>query len=87
MTSISRLTSVATLVYLLFDRQRGGVYWTVYGGSIAASVVLAVVGNGHVNKAVTRYNDLLRQPRVGLSVSPVPLTGQAALGAGVAWKF
>ncbi|WP_461137987.1 hypothetical protein [Spirosoma pomorum] len=87
MTSISRLTSVATLVYLLFDRQRGGVYWTVYGGSIAASVVLAVIGNGHVNKAVTRYNELLRQPRVGLSVSPVPLTGQAALGAGVAWEF
>jgi hypothetical protein len=87
LTSVSRLTSVATLVYIIFDRQRGGVYWTVYGGSIVASVALAMVANGHVNKAVTRYNELLRQPRVGLSVAPVPLTGQAAVGAGVSWKF
>jgi len=87
LTSVSRLTSVATLVYIIFDRQRGGVYWTIYGGSIVASVALSMVANGHVNKAVTRYNELLRQPRVGLSVAPVPLTGQAALGAGIAWKF
>jgi hypothetical protein len=87
LTSVSRLTSLATLVYIIFDRQRGGVYWTVYGGSIVASVALALVANGHVNKAVVRYNELLRQPRVGLSVAPVPLTGQAAIGAGVSLKF
>lgn len=88
LTTISRLTSLATLVYVLFNPNgRNGTYYTVYGGSVAASLTLLIVGNSQVNKAVTRYNQLLRQPRVGLSSQPVPLTGRTAVGAGMAWTF
>ena len=88
MTTLSRLTSLATLAYVLFNPSgRNGTYWIVYGSSIAASLTFSVVGNSHVNRAVARYNELMRQPRVGLSVTPVPLTGQATLGAGIAWGF
>lgn len=88
LTTLSRLTSLATLAYVFFDKNgRNGTYWVVYGSSVAASLTLAAIGNGQVNKAVTRYNELLRQPRVGFSVAPVPLTGRAAVGAGVAWSF
>lgn len=89
MRTLSQLTSLTTLAYLVFspDRGRNGTYWIVYGSSIAASLTLSFIGNRHVNKAVTRYNELLLQPRVGLSASPVPLTGQPAIGAGLAWSF
>ena len=88
LTTFTRLTSVATLVYALLNRKgNNDTYWVVYGSSVAASLTFTIVGNGQVNKAVNRYNELLRQPRVGLSVSPVPLTGQVAFGAGVAWRF
>jgi hypothetical protein len=88
LTTLSRLTSLATLVYVFFDKNgRNGTYWVVYGSSVAASLTFSVIGNGQINKAVTRYNQLLRQPRVGFSVAPVPLTGRAAVGAGVAWEF
>lgn len=88
LTTLSRLTALVPLAYILFQRNtRNGTYWTVYGGSVAASLTLSIIGNGQVNRAVTRYNSLLRQPRVGLSVEPVSLTGQAAVGGGVAWSF
>ena len=87
-TTLSRLTSLATLGYVIFNKNgSNGTYWVVYGSTIAASLTLSIIGNGHVNKAVTRYNELLRQPRIGLAVDPVPLTGQAALGAGITLRF
>lgn len=89
MRTLSQVASVASLVYLVLSpgRGRNDTYWIVYGSSIAASLTLSVIGNRQVNKAVTRYNELLLQPRVGLSASPVPLTGQVAVGAGLAWSF
>lgn len=88
LTTLSRLTALVPLAYILVRRNtRNGTYWTVYGGSVAASLTLSIIGNGQVNRAVTRYNGLLRQPRVGLSVEPVSVTGQAAVGAGIAWGF
>lgn len=88
MTTLSRLVGLAPLVYILIPKNRNnGAYWTVVGGSIAASLTFNIIGNSQVNKAVTRYNQLLRQPRVGLSVAPVSLTGQLALGASVSWGF
>ncbi|AUD05144.1 hypothetical protein [Spirosoma pollinicola] len=87
-TTLSRLTALVPLAYILLSSNRtGGTYWTVYGGSIAASLTLSIIGNAQINKAVTRYNQLLRQPRVGISFSPVPLTGQLAAGVGVSWGF
>jgi hypothetical protein len=59
----------------------------VYGGSLVTSLTLTIIGNGQVNKAVTRYNDMLSQPRIGLSASPIPMTGQIAVGAGVSLGF
>ncbi|RIV22482.1 hypothetical protein DYU11_15815 [Fibrisoma montanum] len=86
-TTLSRLTSLATLAYVLVNNNgRKGAYWTVYGGSIAAALTFTIIGNGQVNKAVTRYNQLLRQPRVGLSTAPMP-NGQVAVGVGVAYGF
>ena len=88
MTTLSRLVGLAPLAYILVQRSRNnGTYWTVFGGSIVASLTFNVIGNGQVNKAVSRYNQMLRQPRVGLSATPVPLTGQTAVGAGASWRF
>ncbi|MFD2571385.1 hypothetical protein ACFSUS_12120 [Spirosoma soli] len=88
MTTLGRLTALIPLGYILLRRgNNNATYWTVYGGSIAATLTFTIIGNGQVNKAVTRYNQMLRQPRVGFSLSSIPLTGQAAVGAGVSWGF
>lgn len=88
MTTLSRLTALLPLGYILLKQnQNKGTYWTLYGGSIVASLAFTIIGNSQINRAVTRYNELLRQPRVGLSVAPIHLTGQASVGAGVAWQF
>lgn len=91
LTTLSRLTALVPLVYILLQNGRGrynsGAYWTVYGTSIAASLTMSIISNSQVRKAVTRYNEMLRQPRIGMSVAPVPLTGRVAVGAGVAWSF
>lgn len=87
-TTLSRLTALVPLAYTILTRnQNNGTYWTVYGGSIAASLTLSIIGNSQINKAVTRYNELLRQPRMGVSFAPVPLTGQLAAGVGISWGF
>lgn len=88
LTTLSRLTSLATLAYVLFSKNgSNSTYWIVYGSSIGASLTFLAIGSGHVNKAVTRYNEMLRQPRVGMSVAPIPLTGSQAIGVGVACRF
>ena len=88
MTTLSRIVGLVPLGYVLLNRNtNNGTYWTVYGGSVAASLTLAIIGNSQVNKAVGRYNDMMRQPRVGFSATSVPLTGQTAVGAGVVWGF
>ena len=89
LTKVGQLTALFPLVYILFqsNRQSPGTYWTVVGGTAVTSLTLTIIGNSHVNKAVTRYNEMLRQPRVSISASPVSLTGQPALGVGVSWGF
>lgn len=90
LVTVGRITALVPLAYILFqnnNRYSGGAYWTVYGGSLVASLTLTLVGNGQVNKAVSRYNEMLSQPRVGLSASPIPMTGQMALGVGVSLGF
>ena len=88
MTTLSRVIGLIPLGYVLLNRNtNNGTYWTVYGGSVVASLTLGIIGNSQVNKAVGRYNEMMRQPRVGLSAAPVLLTGQYALGAGVSWGF
>lgn len=88
MTTLGRLVGLAPLAYILIRKNRNsGTYWTVLGGSAAVSLTFSIIGNGQVNKAVSRYNQMLRQPRVGMFISPVPLTGQTAVGAGVSWGF
>lgn len=88
LTTLSRLTSLAPLAVLVLSGNRSGsTYWTVAGGSVVASLTMSIIGNSQVYKAVTRYNEMLRQPRLGVSVVPVPLTGQVAVGSGIAWSF
>lgn len=88
LTTLSRLTALVPLAYIVLSTNRtGGTYWTVYGGSIVASLALSIIGNGQINKAVTRYNELLRQPRMGVSLAPIPLTGQVAAGVGLSYGF
>ena len=90
LVTVGRLTALVPLAYILFqnnNRYSGGAYWTVYGSSLVASLTLTFVGNGQVKKAVTRYNEMLSQPRVGLSASPILMTGQMAIGAGVSLGF
>lgn len=88
LTTLGRLTGLVQLAYVIFQRNRSnGTYWTVFGGSVAATLTFTIIGNSHVNKGVTRYNQLLRQPRVGFSAVPVSATGQMAVGPGVSWGF
>ncbi len=88
MTTLSRIVGLIPLGYVLINRNTtNGAYWTVYGGSVVASLTLGIIGNSQVNKAVGRYNEMMRQPRVGVSAAPIPLTGQYALGAGISWGF
>ena len=89
MITLGRLVSVVPLAYILLNNGNGstGTYWTVFGGTIAASVTFTIIGNSQVNKAVMRYNELLRQPRIGVSVIAIPGTGQYTVGPGIAWSF
>jgi hypothetical protein len=88
LTTLSRLTALIPLGYIILTKSpSSGAYWTVYGGSLVASLTCSIIGNSQVNKAVTRYNQMLRQPRIGLSVDPVSLTRQAAVGVGIAYGF
>ncbi|QDK83012.1 hypothetical protein EXU85_32155 [Spirosoma sp. KCTC 42546] len=87
-TTLSRLTALVPLAYILLSNNRtNGAYWSVYGGSIAASLTLSIIGNSQVNKAVKRYNEMLRQPRIGFSADPVSLTGRTAIGVGISLGF
>ncbi|MVM40283.1 hypothetical protein GO730_25950 [Spirosoma sp. HMF3257] len=87
-TTLSRLTALVPLAYILLSNNRtNGTYWSVYGGSIVASLTLSIIGNSQVNKAVIRYNEMLRQPRIGLSADPVSLTGRTAIGVGLSYGF
>lgn len=89
LTKVGQLTALFPLVYILFqnNRQSVGAYWTVVGGTAATSLTLTIIGNSHVRKSVRRYNEMLRQPRVGVLINSVPLTGQTAAGVGVNWRF
>lgn len=91
MTTLGRVVGVVPLAYTLYtllnNRGSTGAYWTVTGVSIAASVTFTIIGNSQVNKAVLRYNEMLRQPRLGLSITPVPGVGQYAVGPGITWSF
>lgn len=94
-TTVSRLTALVPLVYF-FTRTRSvgfnsGEYWTVYGGSIVLAFGTVIVANTQVNKAVGRYNTMLRQvPRtayqVGAVLTPTSL-GTFAPGVGGRLKF
>ena len=91
MTTLGRVVAIVPLAYtiitLLNNRVSSGAYWTVSGGSFAASNTFTIIGNSQVNKAVMRYNEMLRQPRLGMSITPVPGTGQFAVGPGITWSF
>lgn len=91
MITLGRVVAIVplayTLVTLLNNRVSNGTYWTVSGASFAASITFTIIGNSQVNKAAMRYNELLRQPRIGMSISPLPGTGQYAVGPGITWSF
>lgn len=87
-TTISRLTGLASLAYFITtgSTTRSGQYWTVYGGSVVLALGTVIVANSQVNKAVGRYNTMLRQVpasvlRVGAVYTPTPL-GTSVVGVG-----
>ncbi|MEZ0609226.1 hypothetical protein ACAW74_11955 [Fibrella sp. WM1] len=94
-TTVSRLTALVPLVYF-FTRTKSvgfnsGEYWTVYGGSVVLAFGTVIIANTQVNKAVARYNTMLRQVpraeyRVGAALSPTPL-GTYAVGVGGTLRF
>ena len=94
-TTISRLTALVPLVYFFTRTQsvgfNSGEYWTIYGGSIALSLGTVIVANTQVNRAVSRYNTMLRQVpsgtiRLGATLAPTPF-GTPAIGVGGAVRF
>ncbi|WP_310589088.1 hypothetical protein [Fibrella forsythiae] len=87
-TTISRLTGLVSLAYFITtgSRSNAGQYWTVYGSSLALSLGTIIVANSQVNKAVGRYNTMLRQVppnaiRVGAVYTPTSL-GTSVVGFG-----
>ncbi|ARK13483.2 hypothetical protein [Fibrivirga algicola] len=87
-TTISRLTGLASLAYFVTtgSTSRSGQYWTVYGGSVVLALGTVIIANAQVNKAVGRYNTMLRQVpsgvlRVGAAYTPTPL-GTSVVGVG-----
>lgn len=90
-TTVSRLTAIAPFIYFL--TQRSGVrfnsreYWTIYIGSVAASLGVSIYGNSQVNKAVKQYNSVLREARLGVSVQSLPSNATPVMGVGVRGKF
>jgi hypothetical protein len=91
LNTISQLTALAPLAYLLFQEKgsqtRTREYWYFYLGSIAASLGLSIAGNVKVSKAVKRYNQVLLENRLGFSIAPLPGTGRAAVGLGWVGRF
>jgi hypothetical protein len=80
-TTISRLTGLISLAYFITQTRSSsyspGQYWTVYGGSIALGFGTIIIANTQVNKAVARYNTMLRQVptgyiRMGAAYTPTP---------------
>ncbi|OIN57955.1 hypothetical protein [Arsenicibacter rosenii] len=90
-TTVSRVIAIAPFLYFL--TQRSGVrfnsreYWTIYIGSVAASLGVSIYGNSQVNKAVKQYNTVLREARVGVSLQQLPGTSQPVMGVGIRGKF
>lgn len=88
-TTISRLTGLVSLAYFITTGSRNNSasqYWTVYGSSLALSLGTIIVANSQVNKAVGRYNTMLRQVppnviRVGAVYAPTSL-GTSVVGFG-----
>ncbi|HEY0110996.1 MAG TPA: hypothetical protein VGB67_15255, partial [Fibrella sp.] len=88
--TISRLTALVPLVYFFTRtssvRFNSAEYWAVYGGSTVLAFGTIVVANTQVNKAVGRYNTMLRQVptgyiRMGAAYTPTPL-GTSVMGIG-----
>ena len=90
-TSVSQVVAVAPLLYLLVQPRnqwgRSQEYWAVMTGSVVASLALTIGGNVSVSRAVRRYNQVLHEKRLGLSVAPVSGTGQTAVGLGIGGRF
>ncbi|WP_345269960.1 hypothetical protein [Nibrella viscosa] len=89
-TTVSRLTAVVPLLYVFTRnttaRLNSREYWAIYFGSLGASLGFTIIGNTQVNKAVMRYNQMLRQSRLGVSAVPIPMGGQA-VGLGYSRSF
>lgn len=88
--TVSRLTAVVPLIYVFTRntsaRLNSREYWAIYFGSLGASLAFTLAGNSQVNKAVMRYNQMLRQSRLGFSASPLPMGG-LAVGLGYSKSF
>jgi len=70
-TTVGRLTGLASVAYVLFNRTPDQqTRRVIYFGSLIASVGFTMLSNHQVNKAVKRYNALVSAPRVGLMVIP-----------------
>jgi hypothetical protein len=90
---IGRGLALVPLIYLLSQTQNrsrfnSGSYWTIYFGSIGASLGLGLVANGQANKAVAVYNRRLAGvPSLGFSVVPTLPQQPVAVGPVVSWRF
>ena len=86
-TTISRLAALPPLI-LFFTRGRNSPqYWTVVGGSTAVGFGATIVANTQVNRAVARYNTVLRQARpaslrLGAAFAPTSLGTLPIVGVG-----
>ncbi|TAE31625.1 MAG: hypothetical protein EAZ91_07250 [Cytophagales bacterium] len=82
-TNVGRLTGLASVAYVLFNRTPDPqTRRVVYIGSLIASVGFSLVSNSQVNKAVRRYNAVVDAPKIGVTLLNIPGYGQIP-GVGV----
>lgn len=86
-TTVGRLTGLASVAYVLFNRTPNRqISRAIYFGSLAASVGFTMLSNYQVNKAVRRYNVVLGTPKVGFIMVPTEYTN-AIVGVGMVVPF
>lgn len=85
---IINLLSSGLSLYALFnsDEINEGAYWVIIGTSVFSSAFFTIRANVFLNKAITRYNNILMNTEFGFHLFESSL-GNRNLGFGIAYKF
>ena len=85
---IISLVSTGFSLYTIFNREKvsSEVYWGVFGGTVLISGYLNIKSNRHLGKAITRYNEVISENKIGL-IFDKSFDNQAIMGVGISHSF